>query len=54
MIMLYNQSGQKIQQQILDDNEREINLNLSGLPSGIYIVRWINGSGRFSEKLIVQ
>ncbi len=53
-VNLYNSIGQEVKTEKTTINQHELELNISDLPSGIYMIN-INSEGRqFSEKLIIQ
>ncbi len=53
-VNLYNSIGQEVKTEKTIINQHELELNISNLPSGIYMIN-INSEGRqYSEKLIIQ
>ena len=55
LLEIYNQQGQKVQQQQLSGAFREQSIDISKLPSGIYVYQIVlPGKVLFSDKLVVQ
>ena len=46
--------GQLIRQFILSAGERRVELNLSEVPKGVYVLRIVNGTDIYTDKVIKQ
>ncbi|MCB0589308.1 MAG: T9SS type A sorting domain-containing protein, partial [Phaeodactylibacter sp.] len=53
-VRLLNLQGQVVQQQRFPEAGRQLQLNTSGLPAGVYFVNVQTEEGAFTEKLILQ
>ncbi|MCB9263629.1 MAG: T9SS type A sorting domain-containing protein [Lewinellaceae bacterium] len=53
-VRLLNLQGQAVQQQRFPEAGRQLQLNTSGLPAGVYFVNVQTEEGAFTEKLILQ
>ena len=54
MIQIYNLNGQILQEMKLPAGESKISFSVSRLDSGLYLLRWINGSRIVNNKIVVS
>jgi hypothetical protein len=53
-VELYSLLGQKIRVYTIENPSGELGMDVSGLPSGIYLIKLIHNSASFSQKLIIE
>lgn len=54
ILELYDLSGKKVYEKLLEGGEHEIEINTSEMKNGIYFYSVTNGKGRITKKIIIQ